>query len=497
MRRFLLIGFACLVLIVVLAAGGIYWFLSGDGIRIALERQATAWLGQPVRVSSARVEFLPRIAIRLDGVSVGEPARVLLTEVAVSTALRALLARRIADAEVRIRDSRLELPLPFALPSKAAPEQESADGAAPAVVVESIRSIALQDVTVASRGREIRVSADSSLAGTSVQLRELTAESGKTSISARGAIELEPRVDATLEVTANRIDLDELLALADAFSGSVPSRALAAGQGSSEQQTRIVAHVTANTGTIGGVDVSQVVGEFQIEGDQVVLSPLAFQVFGGRFEGSFSATLQDSMAVTIRSRLVGLDVAALAAFGGAADTISGTLSGEGHFTGSGGDFAAVLGGARGSGTAAIVDGTIQRLGLVRTVVLFFGRPAADAAAATDAFSRMDLEFSLARQLFSADAFSLRSADADISGTGTLAVSTKALNGRLDLMLSQDLSAQAGTDLLRYTREGDRVVLPAALGGTLERPRLTIDAAAALRRGLRNEIGGRLKGLLGR
>jgi len=175
MRRVLLAGLACFVVLVALAAGGIYWFLSGDSIRIALERQATAWLGQPVHVSSARVEFLPRIAIRLDGVSVGEPARVTLAEVAVSTALRALLAGRIADAEVRIRDSRLDLPLPFALPSSAAPESGSTDGAAPAFVVESIRSIALQDVIIASRGLEIRVSADSSLIGTSVQLREFTA----------------------------------------------------------------------------------------------------------------------------------------------------------------------------------------------------------------------------------------------------------------------------------------------------------------------------------
>jgi hypothetical protein len=203
------------------------------------------------------------------------------------------------------------------------------------------------------------------------------------------------------------------------------------------------------------------------------------------------------MVVAIRSRLVGLNVAALAAFGGSADTISGTLAGQGTFTGSGRDFAEVLSGARGSGAAEIADGTIQRLGLVRTVVLFFGRPAPDTAEATDAFSRMDLKFSLARQTFNAEAFALRSPDADISGSGTLAVPTKALNGRFNLMLSEALSSQAGTDLLRYTREGNRVVLPATLGGTLDGPRLSIDAAAALRRGLRNEIGERLKGLFRR
>ena len=496
MRRLLLVGLACLATLVVLAAAGIYWLLSGDGIRTALEHQATAWLGQPVHISSARVEFLPRLAIRLDGVTVGEPAQVTLAEVTVSTALRALLGGRIADAEVRIRNSRVDLPLPFELPS-GAPESGATDGATLAIAVESIRSIALQEVTIASRGQEILVSADSSLTGTTLQLQQFTAESGKTSIAAQGTIELQPRVDARLEVNANRIDLDELLALADAFSGRTSSGSPASRPTSSDAPPLIKAHVTAEGGTIGGVDVAQVVGDVQVEGDRAELSPLTFQVFGGRFEGSFNATLQDRMAVAIRSRLVGLNVAELAAFGGSADTISGTLAGQGNFTGSGRDFAEVLSGARGIGTAEIVDGTIQRLGLVRTVVLFFGRPAPDAAAATDAFSRMDLKFSLARQTFNAETFSLHSSDADISGTGTLAVPTKALNGRFNLMLSEALSAQAGTDLLRYTRDRNRVVLPGTLGGTLEGPRLSIDAAAALRRGIQNEIGERLKGLFGR
>jgi hypothetical protein len=63
------------------------------------------------------------------------------------------------------------------------------------------------------------------------------------------------------------------------------------------------------------------------------------------------------------------------------------------------------------------------------------------------------------------------------------------------LLSEALSAQAGTDLYRYTREGKRVVLPASVGGTLPMPRLTIDAGAALQRGLRNEIQRRIKELL--
>ena len=188
------------------------------------------------------------------------------------------------------------------------------------------------------------------------------------------------------------------------------------------------------------------------------------------------------MSVTLQSRLKGLDVAQLAAFGGSPDTVTGTLSGEGTFSAQGADMSAVLASANGKGAASIVDGTIKRLDLVRTVVLFFGRPAADTPAASDQFERIDTTFSLARQVFRADTFSLRSRDADLAGSATLTLETGALDGTVDMTLSEELSAQAGTDLARFTREGNRIVLPAKLGGTLEQPRITINALAATRRG---------------
>ena len=227
------------------------------------------------------------------------------------------------------------------------------------------------------------------------------------------------------------------------------------------------------------------------------MSPLSFEIFGGRYQGSLNARLGSTLSATLRSRITGLDVAQLAAFGNAKDTITGTLTGAGTFTGTGRDFAAVLAGARGSGTAQIAKGTIARMGLVRTAVVFFGRPAADAPPASDAFDTLDLQFTLQNQNVRADVLALRSRDVDVVGSGTLATATKALAGKFDISLSEALSAQAGHDLQRYTREGNRVVLPASVGGTLESPRVTIDAAAALKRGLRNEVEGRLKGLLDR
>ena len=61
--------------------------------------------------------------------------------------------------------------------------------------------------------------------------------------------------------------------------------------------------------------------------------------------------------------------------------------------------------ARGMGTATIADGAIRRLNLVRTVVLFFGRPAPDTAEGTDQFERIDASFSLANQILRAEPFS--------------------------------------------------------------------------------------------
>jgi hypothetical protein len=172
------------------------------------------------------------------------------------------------------------------------------------------------------------------------------------------------------------------------------------------------------------------------------------------------------------------------------------LTGAGTFSGDGADVTSILRTARGMGTASIVNGEIRRLNLVRTVVLFFGKPAQDSAAGSDKFDRMDATFSLARQVFSADAFSMHSPDVDIVGKGTFSIGNEALDGALDLSLSEALTAQAGTDFRRYTVENNRIVLPATIGGTLSAPRLSIDAAAALKRGLQNEIQRRLGDILG-
>lgn len=487
MLRRLLIG---AVVLAALAAGAIYWFFSGDGVRHALERQATAWLGQPVRIASATAQLFPRVAIQLTNVRVGNPVRLALADVEVSTGLRALLSRRVEEAELILSDSRLDLPLPFTVPTSST---NDAAASSSWFTVESIRAITLRNVRVTSRGREVLVSGESSLAGNRLQLTEFSARSGETAVDASGIVELSPTFNAKLQATANRLDFDDLMALVDAFTPTQPTRragALVPG--------RLEARLSAARGRAAGLELGQLAAMLVARGNRVTLSPASFEMFGGRYEGALEVDLGERLSVSLTSRINDIDVAQLAAFGGVAGAMSGRLSGNGRFAGRGRDFGAVLSGANGSGTATITDGTIRRLELVRTAVLFFGRPAADAPASSgERFSRIAASFQLARQVFTTDSLTMESPDVNVAASGTLTIPTKALDGRANLLLSEALTTQAGTDLVRFTREGNRVVLPATLGGTLDRPRVTIDAAAAVQRGLRNEMQRRLKGVFDR
>ena len=493
MNRIVVLALAFLAAIVLVVAGAAYWLFSGDGIRLALESQASRWLGQPVRIASANGQLFPRLGIQLQDVRIGEPLKMRLADVEVSTSLRALFSRRVEDADVRISDSRIELPLPIgsADSGSGGSEPSSSAGAIPPIEIVSVRTIALRDVVLASRGREIAVSADAALNGSDLRLARFVASSGQTNLDASGTIALGTPLEARLEVSANRLDVDELLVLASAF---LPENAASSGASSAGGSARVSAHITADAARAASVDVSKFSTDLLVDNERITLEPLRFNLFGGTYDGVLRATVGDALDVRLTSNVAKVDVAQLAAFGGVPDTITGVLTGNATVAGRGSDLTAVFRSARGTGSASIVDGTIKRLNLIRTIVLFFGRPEPGAAPGADAFDQIQAKFSLAEEVVNAQEFTMRSPDADIDGQGSLSLASKSLEGGAELRLSEALSKQAGTDLVRFTREGNRVLLPARISGTLAAPRITIDAAAAARRGLRNEVERRLRDL---
>ena len=385
-RRVILIGLALVVAIIVAAAAVAYWLFSGDGIRRALESQASYWLGQPVRIASANGQLFPRLGIKLRDVRIGEPLKMRLADVDVSTSLRSLLSRRIEEADVLISDSRIELPVPIGSADSGpdASETSASSSAGPPIEIVSVRTIALRDVVLASRGREIALTADAALNGSELRLARFVASSGQTNLNASGTITLGSPPDARLDVSANRLDVDELLVLASAF---LPDKGVSSGASSGGGSARVSARITAEGARAASVDVNTFSTDLLLDNERITLEPLRFNLFGGTYDGALRATVGDVLDVRLTSTVAKIDVAQLAAFGGVPDTITGLLTGNATVAGRGADLAAVLRSARGTGSASIVDGTIKRLNLVRTIVLFFGRPEPDAEAGRDGVER--------------------------------------------------------------------------------------------------------------
>jgi hypothetical protein len=223
----------------------------------------------------------------------------------------------------------------------------------------------------------------------------------------------------------------------------------------------------------------------------------ALRAFGGRFDGTLEAdTSQPVPQLQLSGQLDGFDVVALMKASGSTGGVSGRLGGTVSLQASGTDPATLLRSGRGTIDAVISDGSIPGLDLVRTVVLAFGKPTgAPVEGSGTGFSRLGGRFAMAGGTLRSDNLAMASRDLDLAGTLTLNLETGALASRADVVLSRDLTAQAGTDLRRYAQEDGRVVVPATLGGTLERPSVSLDLASATRRAIGNELRRRTKSFL--
>jgi hypothetical protein len=138
--------------------------------------------------------------------------------------------------------------------------------------------------------------------------------------------------------------------------------------------------------------------------------------------------------------------------------------------------------------------------MVRPVVLAFGKPSGAAPSGSgSSFSSLAGNFTLSNLTLASQNLTLEARDFSSRGTATLNLASGVLQSHVDLILSQELTAQAGTDLRRYAEENGRVVVPATVGGTLTRPTVFVDTTAAMKRAAENEVkrkaGSFLKGMI--
>lgn len=503
MLKKILIG--VVVAVFVASAGLFVWVravLGGDTVRTTLAAQLSKSIGQPVTIGSIGATIYPRVTVNLGGVSIGQPARIQVRTLQVGTDFSALLSRRIEHASMRLAGARIELPLPdFAVASSSpAPTPGSGQSSAPVEIV-SIDEVVLSDVTIVSGGRTLHGDVEVVPQGKGLTLRKVALAADNTTISITGQITDFAGPAGELTVKAGGLNFDQLMAFVTDFSGGAgasrakaaagarPSHAAHPGASSATPAMNVTVSLEADRATMGALTIEKLSGRARVTPAAMTLDPIVFGLFGGRYEGSLALSMGATPDFHLIAKLSGVDMAAATTFAGSPDTITGRLSGKIDLSGHGTDAAAVMKTARGTARVDITDGTIKNLGLIQTVVaatsMKTGAKSQSGGSKDEPFSRLGATLKVAGGSASTEDLRFESKDLLLSAAGAVRLDGSAVNLQGKVQLSEALSQQAGSDLVRYTQEEGRVTLPAAIAGSADNPQVRIDVASMAKRAIAN------------
>ncbi len=413
-----------------------------------------------------------------------------------ATDFAALLSRRIEHARLELSGALVQLPLPaFSLGNASTSESSSK----PPVEIVSIDVVALHDVEIVSGGRTLTGDVEVVPEGNALTLKKVALVADKARIDVSGRITDVSGPVGDIAIKAGALNFDQLLAFANDFANgagiaSSPSRSSPA-HAANRSAGRSVAvpmnigvSLEATRATMGALTLDRLTGKARVTSEAMTLAPMSFGVFGGRYDGSLVFTLAAVPDFKLNAALSGVDTAAAAAFAGSPGTISGRLSGRLNLAGRGMDAPSVMKTARGTARVDIVDGAIKNLGLIRSVVIATsGRADASGSGGTrdEPFTKLGATFTIANGSASTQDLRFESKDLLLAAAGTMRLDGSAIDLPGQVQLSDELSKQAGRDLVRYTQEGGRVTLPATITGTASAPQVRIDVASMAKRALTN------------
>ena len=294
---------------------------------------------------------------------------------------------------------------------------------------------------------------------------------------------------ATFDAEASQLDVDDLLALVHAFRLDGASAPATRGQPASRgPPASLSLRLTTAVARIAGLEGRNLTATIRTDGNALSVDPLAFTAFGGTMKAAVRLKVGTPISGQIWVTVVGLDTAQLAAWGGAANTISGRLSGTGAFSGQGKNVEDLLATVRGTGRMEIVEGALPGLEFPREALLAIGRPAGQAPPPNGGrFDRIASEFAVSSGRLSSHALSLASRDVEVRVAGSLVLASQALDMKGTLALSEAMTVLAGDTLTRLASSRGRIELPATVTGTLQARRPRVDAVALIKQGIRIEV----------
>ena len=471
--------------------------LAGDRIKSAIEAQASAAIGRPVSIRAATPQFLPRVGLDLQGISIGGRDEVSIEHATLTTGLWALLRRRVEDARISVVRSQIDLRWALDLLAAFSAPASSSSPSSAAFTVDSIGTLALRDVTLVAGARTLRVDLDSSLSGGDrLVITDLRGHSDGTDLRASGELTSIARRTGKLSIQADTLDLDGLMAF---LAAATPAGSTGSSSSGSQVPLQLDIDVKAARGRALGVSLTKLSAACRMQGGDVLLENLAIELFSGRYTGQ--AAFRGSRGQPLyewRGTFENLDVPQLMAFAGTTGAMTGRLAGTLALSAAGADPALAMQRAKGTARVTITDGKMPGLEIVRNVILAFGKPSGEAPSGSgEAFTRIASTLAVNAPVISTEDLTFASRDFDMTGKGTLSLASQAIDLRADVILSRELSAQAGRDLYRLAREGERIVLPARITGNATSPTVFIDIQAAMMRALKNKVKDQFKSLLDR
>jgi uncharacterized protein involved in outer membrane biogenesis len=488
------------VLILVFSIGLFLWVravFTEDNVRTALADQLSKALGQPVKVASIAATIYPRVTVNLGQVTIGEPARIHVKTLHVGADFGALLSRRIEHARLVLSGARVELPLPdFTIGTGST----SGSPSKPPVEIVSIDEVVLRGVEIVSGGRTLTGDVEVVPEGNGLTLRRVSLLADQARIDVTGRITDLSGPVGDVTIKAGALNFDRLLAFANAFASGTGMRAgTAAGSPRSASTPNtgpagaapmnIAVSLQADRATMGTLTLDKLAGKARVTADTMSLEPISFGVFGGRYDGALVFTLAAIPDFKLNATVAGIDMAAATAFAGSPGTITGRLSGKLNLAGRGMDAPSVMKATRGNARVDIVNGVVRNLGLIRSVIVATsGRSdgaGAGGGARDEPFTKLGATLTLAGGSASTEDLRFESKDLLLAAAGTVRPDGSSINLRGQVQLSDELSKQAGRDLVRYTQQEGRVTLPATITGSAAAPQVRIDVADVAKRALTN------------
>jgi uncharacterized protein involved in outer membrane biogenesis len=492
MLKKVLIGGAVLIVL----AGTILHFraqaiVSSDLVRASVGAQLSRVLGQPVAIGSIRARLLPRVSVVLSEVRIGTPARITIASLDFGTSARALLARRIDEATVRITGARIALPLP----SFSIGGSDSAPDDSPALTVGSIAEVVLTDIQIDSGGRTLRGDGRVVPQGAGMRIESMTLALDDTAVDVTGDITSFEGPVGTLVLRATSLNMLALQAFAADFAAgaglgeaSRPARPAPASTSPNAAPMNLLIDITADRASFGTLALDALTGRARMTDEQLAIDDMDFGFLEGRYTGAVTLGVTATPTFHVRGRVVNVSMAALTAWAGRPGVMTGRLAGSFNAAGSGTTADRIVASTTGTARIDVAQGTVQGLALVRTLVIA-GAMRADSTAdgtGSEAFSRMGASFTLGNGLARTKNLTFESNDVSFEGAGQIGLDGAAIDLAGRVRLSEALTKEAGRDLVRYTQEGGRVTVPVSISGSAGDLNVRLETVDLLKRALTNK-----------